>query len=121
MVVKSSEVVKNEVVKSEVVVKKENEMVVKSLQPDKEVVKNESLQPIILQPTEKVVKNQENILQPNLQPTDILQPETSLQFLKCSRCSELQTKIKELQQPINPTIELWKTRYFDLEKKTNEK
>ena len=88
------EVVKNggEVVKSEVVkVVKTQENI---LQPDKEVVK--SLQP------DPVVKNE------SLQPKEILQPPNR------SRC-------QELEKPINPTIELWKTRYFDLEKETNQK
>ena len=33
----------------------------------------------------------------------------------------LLAKIQELEQPLNPTIELWKKRYFDLEKQTNER
>ncbi|CAG8852075.1 2089_t:CDS:1, partial [Racocetra persica] len=34
----------------------------------------------------------------------------------CPHCPELERQIKELEKPINPAIELWKKRYFDLEK-----
>lgn len=47
--------------------------------------------------------------------------ETKLLEAQNKQIKELKNQIQELQNPINPTIELWKKRYFDLEKEFHHK
>ena len=117
-------VVKSEVVKFPQVVKSEGEVVKTQeniLQPKKEVVKNESLQPI-LQPAEKVV----DILQPiNTTGEELIQPmqPTERVVKPCLRCPEIENSISNLANLYDQKqdkVKEEKRISFQLEKKVKE-
>jgi len=86
---------------------------------------NQNVKPNFVKPTSEMlnlVKPIEEVKPSNVKPVKPLESvKPMIENVKpCSNCPQLETKIQELQKPINPTIELWKDRYFDLEKKTNQ-